>query len=144
MLSRIIAYIQKLALACAIGQMFFFAALFAPLVFRVLPREQAALLQNNLFPLYFGAGAVACAIVLLLHFVRGVLAPHQGERLRSHLTTALALIALLIFIYGKAILAPQVAAAYAAQTPDFAFLHRLSLQLNAAAFLALLGLLAII
>lgn len=54
--------------AAVFGAMLFFAALFAPMVFRFLPRDGAAQFMRRLFPVYYAvlAGASALPAVFLL------------------------------------------------------------------------------
>jgi len=58
-------YLKKLALVFWLGEMLFFAFVFAPRVFKILPRPQAADLQAALFPPYFAIGVI-CSIVILI------------------------------------------------------------------------------
>ena len=65
-------------IAAAFGGMSFFMALFAPAVFRFLPREDAAVFMRSLFPTYFLAmGFVSLIPALILS--QGVKDPAKFE-----------------------------------------------------------------
>lgn len=144
---RFWSYIKKLALCFWIGEMLFFASIFAPRVFRVLPREMAAQLQAAIFPAYFLAGVICAAFLLVaLFFLR----PTMPKR---RVQMSLALLALCggIFTYLYTCLGPQITELRAlmaagtdpAAAASFATLHRLSVGLNGTVLIALLILLAI-
>jgi hypothetical protein len=61
-------YLRKLALCFWIGKMLFFVTIFAPRVFKVLERPDAAILQAALFPPYYTAGLI-CGLVILISLV---------------------------------------------------------------------------
>ena len=60
-----LSYLRKIALCFWIGQMLFFITIYAPRVFKILPRELAGDLQGSIFPAYYTAGLICGAVVLL-------------------------------------------------------------------------------
>lgn len=139
------SYGKKLALAFWIGEMLFFAAVFAPRVFRVLPREMAGQLQAAIFPPYFLGGIISASFLLAaLFFLR-----HTLPARRLQINLALITVSGGIFVYLYAILGPQITvlrplvATDPAAAVAFASLHRVSVGLNGSALVALLILLAL-
>lgn len=164
MIVRGLRYLQKLALAFWLGEMLFFISVFAPRVFRVLPRDMAGQLQNSIFPGYFTVG-VACAVTLivaqLILIALGMRAPARAKPRRQRTdarsrrqvwTLTLSVFAGGIFAYCLWVVTPQLAqlqpqmlANPSAEISDaFQSLHRWSVRLNAAALFALLALLAVV
>lgn len=138
-------YVKKLALAFWIGEMLFFAAVFAPRVFRVLPREMAGQLQAAIFPPYFLGGIISAAfLIAALFFLR-----HTLPRRRLQFNITLLAVSGGIFVYLYAILGPQITALRPLVAADpsaaagFASLHKVSVGLNGTALIALLILLAL-
>lgn len=75
----ILATISLFAAACLFGGMAFFAAVVAPLIFRLLPAKHAARFVRGLFPAYYvwvaaTAAAGAVALFPLSKFDSGLLA----------------------------------------------------------------------
>lgn len=142
---RVVHYLQKLALTFWLGEMLFFALIFAPRVFKVLPREMAGQLQNAIFPGYFTVG-LSCGLLLLLStFVRRH--AYSVPRLRLNLSLLLGIT--LIFGYCLWVLTPQLRELLplvhaGERTEDFRILHRVSVQLNGITLLVLLSLLALL
>jgi hypothetical protein len=64
----VLSYLRKIALCFWIGEMLFFVTIFAPRVFKILPRELAGNLQGSIFPAYYTAGLV-CGVVVLVSLV---------------------------------------------------------------------------
>jgi Domain of unknown function (DUF4149) len=62
----VLVYVRKLFVAIWIGKIVFFATCIAPTVFKVLERGDAAALQAQIFPKYFGLGLIATSGVLLI------------------------------------------------------------------------------
>ena len=141
-------YLQRLFLGIWIGEMVFFAAVFAPRVFRVLTRQDASKLQNAIFPPYFMLGLICAAVIALtLIFARPT-----GTKLIVALVCLV--LAAGIFAYSRAVYTPKIAAlaaiitdpAQAASVTDamkeeFASLHKASVRTNGVSLFALLGLL---
>lgn len=148
-------YLTRLAVAFWLGEMLFFITVYAPRVFRVLPREQAGILQGAIFPGYYKAGLIAAAVFAGGLFVRTRLADPQlapGWRGTTGAWT-LALIAALIFAWSLYVITPELNGLrpelYAdPENPllkaNFDKLHRFSVMLNSGALFALLALLALI
>jgi hypothetical protein len=153
---------QKLALTFWLGEMLFFVTIFAPRVFKVLPRDLAGQLQNNIFPAYFVAG-IACAFIILvtqlliiqknqkgIYWAKTSVAEARGPG-RRYGPLVFATIAGLIFAYcyvmispRLAELQPQMAQSVEAVKAEFDSLHRLSVSLNGAALICLLILLGLL
>ena len=164
MLSSVMRYFQKLALVFWLGEMLFFIVIFAPRVFKVLPRDLAGQLQANIFPAYYEAGIV-CAVVLIVCRIAGVRSVQQVSfsastasaaltaRRKSRWSLALILAAAGVFVYSALSLTPQIAALQPALLDanvdpsikaHFDTLHKLSVNVNAFALLCLLALLGLI
>jgi len=134
-------FIERVAYAFWLGEMLFFAFIFAPRVFKVLPRESAALLQNALFPAYFKVGIVCGTLMLLLR------APVR-RGVSDRVVLALTGLALGIFVFGLLYVVPALQARLNLEIPaeaneTFRSLHRLSVGTNLLALLALLGVAAV-
>jgi len=153
MLVAVALYARKLALAFWIGEMLFFAAIFAPRVFRILPRPLAGELQAAIFPPYYTAAVICGLIVLATMF----LAPAS----RPRVTGTLVLGATLIMAYSLwsitprlTALQPELLGTLAApadpalvdplKRAEFDGLHKASVRANAGALLALLAALALL
>jgi hypothetical protein len=149
MIRRILSFFQRLALTFWLGEMLFFIIIFAPRVFRVLERPAAAKLQASLFPAYFAGGVIAGLIFIVLSLA---LISHRkatpSDRWRYRILVPLALFAWVIFVYSRWWIVPaitelQPAVLTAQVLPEiqarFDSLHALSVQINGAALLALLG-----
>lgn len=149
-------YLSRLALAFSVGEMLFFIVIFAPRVFRVLPRTQAGELQGAIFPPYYLAGIIASCVLLGTTLGRYVLrdATLPDTTGKKILIFSLIAVTIAIFYYSYSILTPdlnqlrtQMLALNdeSAQQPlreRFQLLHKLSVQVNSGALLALLILLA--
>ena len=152
-MSSVLNFLQRLFLGIWIGEMVFFAAVFAPRVFKVLERHDASKLQNAVFPPYFMLGLI-CAAVVGLTLALGV-RPSVNWKLWT--SVACFVFAAGIFAYSRWVFTPKIAAlgevmtnpASLAQVTDemraqFQSLHKLSVQSNAGALLALLALLGLL
>jgi hypothetical protein len=169
-----LSYLRKLALCLWIGQMIFFVVIFAPRVFKVLPRPLAADLQAAIFPPYYLAGVI-CGAVILLSFlatqgfgVRSInsesggsgelfTSPAAGTRQlterRFKTVVGLTLFATVIFAFSLWWVTPHLTSLQPllygeVLDPDaqekFQFLHKISVQLNGSVLLALLILLFLV
>jgi hypothetical protein len=145
MTRRILTFVQRLALTFWLGEMLFFIIIFAPRVFKVLERPEAAKLQAAIFPAYFLGGVIAGTIFILSTFAQSRAA--TGVQRAYRLILPLSLAALLVFIYSRwwitpelNALQPQVLAANVSAEirSQFDQLHRLSVHLNGGALLCLL------
>ena len=164
MRESIARYLQKLALAFWLGEMLFFISIFAPRVFKVLPRPMAGELQNNIFPGYFSVG-IGCALMIIVtqfYLIRrnrvGMYwtKNHSQEfrnPVRRYGPLILASLAGIIFAYCLTAITPRIAelqpalaqgTASESLQAEFTFLHRLSVNLNAVSLLCLLVLLGIL
>lgn len=142
MTSSILRYIHRLALTFVIGEMLFFAAIFAPRVFKVLERADAAKLQSSIFPAYFLVGIIGTALMI---FVRGLELRHvylQSKKL-YWLPIFLLVVVFIIFEISYSYLTPAIAEqtrlAIESGSPRVeSSLHAWSVRLNASALLILL------
>lgn len=149
---KILNFIRKLAVAIWVGKIVFFASCVAPLVFRVLERPQAAALQAQIFPRYFGLGLAVTSIATLISMLLAA-ANRKSKCLRWSWVVSLAaagIYAYLLFVLTPEILRlqPEVLLLPKGSTEaiavEFAKIHSLSTSLNVGAlFLGLvcLGLL---
>jgi hypothetical protein len=152
----IVRYVQKLALMFWLGEMLFFVVIYAPRVFKVLPRAQAAQLQDAIFPPYYLAGILCSALLVVTQLVF-----FRFEDVKSFLGWRFVLPLLLIigagliFFYSYTVITPRLTELQSAvlsvpkdaMTPEaieFRHLHHLSVQVNGAALLMLLALLGIL
>lgn len=129
-------FLYLLALVCWLGGMVFFSALFAPLVFKVLPLTEAGKLQAALFPRYYLLGYICGAIaVVLAIFLCATCVP----RIWWAIAVLLLIVALGLTVYAGAVVRPQVdlirgvteeANPDPARRAEFDRLHRLSVMLN--------------
>jgi len=107
--------------ALVFGGMTFFMALFAPLVFRHLPRETAAAFMRALFPVYFLVMGVVSLVPALALFP---IAAYRGE------ATALAVVAALFFAARFLLLPALNRSRDAGQDGRAASLHRTSVLIH--------------
>lgn len=107
-LARFARYLHRLALSFVIGQMLFFALIFAPRVFRVLERSDAAKLQLAIFPAYFMSGILCCLVLFTLRGYEFKL--RQAQKLPPvWLPLILTLFALVLFELGYTYFTPAIA-----------------------------------
>jgi|GEM_PF-792554 len=176
LLLGLFSYLRKIALCFWIGQMLFFITIFAPRVFKILPRELAGNLQGSIFPAYYTAGLVCGAIVLLSLlatqgfgtrsitsnsagalggelFTNPGAGTRQLSRRRFKIVVGCTLFAMLVYAFSLWYVTPELEALRpllygetpsAEATEHFRSLHRLSVQTNGAALLALLTLIFLI
>jgi hypothetical protein len=118
--------------AVALGGMLFFAAVFAPAVFRTLQPGTAADFLRQIFPAYYGALTAVTALAALLLWDRWQ-------------TPVLAMTALL-FVFARYGLMPRISRARdarldgdEAEARTFVRLHRLSVVINLSQIAALLA-----
>ena len=137
-------YLKKLAFCYWIGEMLFFAFVFAPRVFKVLARPDAGRLQNALFPPYF-AGGLICAAVLIgaLYFLQKNLEPRRLKLVLGLLALCSAIFAYLHVFLGPQIRHLQPFVLGGLRLEEFAALHKLSVGLNGIVLMVLLVLLAL-
>jgi hypothetical protein len=152
-MNNVTQYLSRLALTFWLGEMLFFIAIFAPRVFKILPRVDAGRLQAAIFPPYYTAGLIAAAVLFvafLFRFWNGdPTLPARKEFLLA--IPALTLLAAAIFAHSRWAITPElnglreaVYAGDAAAQTRFTELHQLSVRLNGGALLMLLGLLGLI
>jgi len=109
------------------GGMIFFMAVFAPSVFRFLPRDGAAVFMRALFPVYFQAMGIASAIP---GFVLLTIASYRTEAISMLAVAA-------IFFAQRGVLLPALnRSREAGQEKRAGALHRLSVLINLAQFAA--------
>lgn len=151
MMNATFAYLRNLSLTFWLGEMLFFIVIFAPRVFKVLERPDAAKLQGEIFPAYYMAGIV-CGVIFLTSLVFQELFNRNQIQAWPWISMGLALLALLVFVYSYYVLTPEIKALQPLILPPveqmnpehkvaFDKLHKLSVRVNGAALLALLALL---
>jgi uncharacterized membrane protein len=129
-------FIYLFALVCWLGGMFFFTAIVAPVVFKLLPMPEAGKFVAGVFPRYYilGYAVGAISLVLALYFTM-----KSQPRLWWSLASLAIAGALALTIYAGGIVRPQVDAIRTVveeQNPDparraeFDRLHKLSVMLN--------------
>lgn len=121
-------HVVSLVLTAAVfGGMIFFMAVFAPSVFRFLAREDAAIFMRSLFPVYFrvtGIAALIPGLVLL------TIASYRPEAIAMIVVAA-------VFFAQRGILLPALnRSREAGQEKRAGGLHRLSVLINLAQFVA--------
>lgn len=113
--------------AASFGGMIFFMAVFAPGVFRFLPRETAAPFMRSLFPVYFLAMAIAAALPALVLLT---IPSYRPEAL------TLAAVSAVFFAQRYALLPVLNRSREAGQDRCADALHRISVILHLAQWLA--------
>ena len=122
--------IAALFAAAILGAMLFFAAVVAPLVFAHFPEADAGAFIRRLFPRYYDVLAIVTALGSL--FALG------------SVVGALMSAVMVLFVVSRFWLMPRINAARdAGRNARFALLHRVSVIINVAQILALLGVLAL-
>ena len=147
-----LVYVRKLFVAIWIGKIVFFASSIAPTVFKVLARNDAAALQAQIFPKYFGLGLVSTGVVLIISLI---LMLQNRSALKPKIVVALSAIALglyanLLFnitpdilrLQPEVLLLPK--GSTAAVALEFAQIHSLSTSLNLATLILGLVILALV
>jgi hypothetical protein len=103
-----------------LGSIVFFSFVIAPQIFKVLPRFEAAKLQNHLFPFYYSVGIV-CGLGILLY------AFFKDQKKIIWIGAALAL-----SLIGLTTLSPLIKEAYLLQSASMKWLHPTAIGLNLA------------
>ena len=131
-----VLFVYLLSLVCWLGAMVFFSALFAPVVFKVLPLAEAGKLQAVLFPRYYLLGYVCGATGFVLAIY---LCATRMSRMWWAMAALALLIALGLTVYAGAVVRPRVDAIRTvteeanpdpARRAEFDHLHHLSVMLN--------------
>ena len=157
-------YVKRLALTFWLGEMLFFAFIFAPKVFTILPRPEAANLQAHIFPGYFAVGVI-CALLILIcsmlsqmvsgtgFFSKSERLSYRHDRLRV-LPLILTVLGGCIFAFCLVVLTPKIteiqSSLYSSAIVDpdvqqrFQVLHHTSTILNGIVLLMLLVLTAVL
>ena len=113
--------------AALFGGMLFFAAFFAPMVFRKLPREDAAALMRGIFPVYHRVMGIVTLLALLPLVPQWSYGPEVAT---------LAMVGA-GFVFANSVLRPHInAARESGRTATFRRLHRASVILNMAQLVA--------
>jgi uncharacterized membrane protein len=131
-------YLRKVLLAIWVGKIVFFATSIAPTVFKALSRSDAATLQAQIFPKYFGLGLTATlgiALVTLVSFALGQRSTQTKVLLGCALLAAGIYINLLYFVTPEILrLQPEVLALPKGSTEaialEFSQIHKISTSLN--------------
>lgn len=143
MLGQTLSFLRHLALCLWLGELFFFAAIFAPRVFKVLEREDAAQLQAALFPPYYTVGLVCGLAVLFTTLMQR----HFFSKFQFTFTASVGLIGSIVSAYCLYYITPTLVGLYPdyySLTPppesiaQFARLHKISVFLNASIMLGLI------
>jgi uncharacterized membrane protein len=157
-------YLQKVALVFWLGEMLFFVIIFAPRVFKILPRPQAAILQAEIFPAYYFAGLLAAIVLLVTQiliqaqsssglFRRTERLTQSRSEFRSFFPLLIITVCGVVFAVCLLWMTPKITALQAglyAEVVDpnirsqFDLLHKLSTALNGGVLLLLLILLGIL
>jgi membrane-associated HD superfamily phosphohydrolase len=103
-----------------LGSIVFFSFVIAPQIFKVLPRFEAAKLQNHLFPFYYSVGIV-CALGMLFY------AFFKDQKKITWIAIALAL-----SLIGLTTLSPLIKEAFLSQNVSIKWLHPTAIGLNLA------------
>ncbi len=103
-----------------LGTIVFFSFIIAPQVFKVLPRFEAAKLQNHLFPFYYSVGIICGLGMLLYAFFKD-----QKNLVWIGIALALALV-------GLTTLTPLIKEAFISQSASMRWLHPTAIGLNLA------------
>jgi hypothetical protein len=136
-----VLFVYLLSLVCWLGGMVFFTALVAPIVFNVLPMDEAGKLVGALFPRYYLLGYICGASGFILAIY---LSATRMPRMWWAMAALALLIALGFTVYAGVVVRPQVDAIRSVTTqpnPDparraeFDRLHHLSVMLNGAVML---------
>lgn len=143
----ILIYLSALGYALSIGSMVFFASIFAPTVFKVLEKPQAATLQGEIFPKYFIFLIIATVLagVFQLFYMQKT---KKALRKTDYVSLTLLSITGAIFWLGYSWLSPEISKLYPllynpAQPASlevlerFQFLHKFSVRSHVCALLAL-------
>jgi uncharacterized membrane protein len=134
--------VYLLALAAWVGSIAFFSFGVAPIIFKVLEKEQAARFVRALFPRYYAWGAIAGALALPA-FLGGRLSFLEYRGTWAGVQAVAILAGILIMFYCGQTLTPAINAARDAGPEGrdrFDRLHRRSVRLNAVALLIGIGL----
>lgn len=143
MLGQTLSFFRNLALCLWLGELFFFAAIFAPRVFKILEREDAAQLQSALFPPYYTVGLI-CGLVIL---ATTLLQRPFFSKFQFSFTVLVAFVGSLVSAYCLYYITPTLVGLYPdyyTLTPapeiieKFARLHEISVFLNATVMIGLL------
>lgn len=119
-MKKVIDKTYKVLSATWLGSIIFFSFIIAPQIFKVLPRFEAAKLQNHLFPFYYSVGIV-CALGMLLY------AFFKDQKKIVWIGVALALA-----LVGLTTLSPLIREAFLSQNPSIKWLHPTAIGLNLA------------
>ncbi|MCH8156780.1 MAG: DUF4149 domain-containing protein [Nitrospinae bacterium] len=145
MLTNLIHFIYILSLVCWIGSVVFFSFFAAPVIFKVLDREQAGEVVGVLFPRYYFIGYV-CAALALATLLLGAQTP-VGMKLVFLLIMMAGLFCAGLIVSPKARkLKAKIKSAASSEEREplegqFKTMHSLAVKLNGAVLLAGLGLL---
>ena len=145
MAQQVLSFLRNFALCFWLGELLFFASIFAPRVFKVLERQDAANLQASIFPAYYYAGFI-CSIVVLATLL---IQKHSLSKVQYYYGVATAAVGGAVFAFSKWYVTPTLIGLYPeyySQTPTaeaietFASLHRISVGTNATVMFLLIGL----
>ncbi len=157
MKTKLLNFFARLALCFWLGEMLFFAFIFAPRVFKILERPDTAKLQEQIFPAYYIVG-FACSLILLVYASSKLkqTTPQLSTFKNQRLPILLIVYGGLVFASCAWIITPHIIelqGSIGLQDPalmdlskkaEFTFLHKLSTGLNMSVLLALLALLVLL
>jgi uncharacterized membrane protein len=144
MMNVVLRFIYLLSIALWIGGIAFFSFMAAPSIFKVLPREEAGRVVNDIFPKYYWQGLVCGAIALVTSVALGIRDRWTMLLIVRTMTIGVMVIGIL---YAVVILQPKIQAVKAQTTAfeslaptdplrlEFGRLHGRSFSVNAAVLL---------
>ena len=127
------AYVYVLAVTLLVGKITTFSFLIAPIVHKILGREQAAQLLRVFFPRYYKFG-IGCAMVALSS---GVFFAYNASMRRVYQWLILWTVVLIIEVFSLRVLLPIIEASREGRhrneleaTKRFEWAHKFSVRLN--------------
>ncbi len=137
-MDALLRFFEFLALSLWLGSVVFFSFLNAPVLFHILPPDQAGRVVRALFPRYYLLGIGCGTVLFLTAAARGLLWTWHGMTAPS---AALFAFLAALTLYARQSLTPRINASRDAGTSrlaEFQRLHKRSVRLNAAVLLLLL------
>lgn len=129
-------FFKNIFLSVIFGKIVFFGFVLAPRVFKVLPHDLAAKLQNSLFPSYYFLDLISFIGlgVILFVFKNAVFSKSYQKSRAWRWTQTFYFIGLLISLYSYYFMLPEMLSLYqsgaSADRDAFQWFHKLSVSLN--------------
>lgn len=117
-MNKILSKLYRVISGLWLGSILFFSGVIAPQIFKLLPKADAANIQNHLFPIYYILGSL-CGFVLF------GLDLFLGKKKLYYLALGTT-----IAVVGFTILTPMIREAFLTQDPSMKWLHPLAVVLN--------------